>query len=152
MKYLCSLITVSDINRSRYFYENLLKQEVESDFGENVGFKGGFAIHLDSHFKNLINKEIKQGGNNFELYFEEDNLDELVNNLKENSVEFVHELREQPWGQKVIRFYDPDKHIIEIGETMKHLVQRLKNSGLEPEQISKATSLPIDYVNILLSE
>jgi len=50
MKYLCSLITVSDINRSRYFYENLLKQEVESDFGENVGFKGGFAIHLENNY------------------------------------------------------------------------------------------------------
>lgn len=152
MKYISSLITVSDINRSRFFYENLLKQEVESDFGENVGFKGGFAIHLEAHYKNLIKKEIKQGGNNFELYFEDDNLDQLVNTLKDNSVEFVHELREQPWGQKVVRFYDPDKHIVEIGETMKHLVQRLKKSGLEPEQISKATSLPINYVNNLLKK
>ncbi|HRZ96467.1 MAG TPA: VOC family protein [Paludibacter sp.] len=152
MKYLCALITVSDINQARYFYENLLKQEVETDFGENVGFKGGFSIHLETHYKNLINKEIKQGGNNFELYFEDDDLDQLVNTLKANSVEFVHELREQPWCQKVVRFYDPDKYIIEIGETMKHLVQRLKKTGLEAEQIAKATSLPIDYVNILSNE
>jgi len=32
----------------------------------------------------------------------------------ENDILFVHELREQPWRQKVARFYDPDKNIIEI--------------------------------------
>jgi len=30
-------------------------------------------------------------------------------------VEFIHEIVEQPWGQKVMRFYDPDYHMIEVG-------------------------------------
>ena len=72
MKYICPLITVSDIKLSRDFYEKLLKQKVKYDFGENVTFYGDFAIHLQSHFKELIdNREIRQGGNNFELYFEQ---------------------------------------------------------------------------------
>ena len=54
MKYICALITVSDIKRSRDFYENILNQKVATDFGENVSFEGGFAIHLKSHYQGLI--------------------------------------------------------------------------------------------------
>jgi catechol 2,3-dioxygenase-like lactoylglutathione lyase family enzyme len=147
MKYICSLITVSDIKRSRHFYENILKQNVKYDFGENVTFHGDFAIHLQSHFKALIdNKEIQTGGNNFELYFEYDNVEDIVKTLKDNNVVFVHEIREQPWRQKVVRFYDPDKNIIEIGESIEYLAFRLKNEGLSIEQISKTTNMPIEFV------
>ena len=58
----------------------------------------------------------------------------------------VHELREQPWRQKVVRFYDLDNNIIEIGETMEHLSFRLKKENLSNEQISKITNMPIDFV------
>ncbi len=54
MKYTCSLITVAYIQRSCNFCENLLQQKVQFDFGENVSFEGGFAIHLDIHYKSLI--------------------------------------------------------------------------------------------------
>lgn len=148
MKYICSLITVSDIKRSRYFYENLLNQKVKFDFGENVTFHGDFSIHLQSHFKELIdNKEIKQGGNNFELYFEYDKVEDIVKALKDNNVVFVHEIREQPWRQKVVRFYDPDKNIIEIGESLEHLAFRLNNEGLSIEQIAETTNMTLEFVN-----
>jgi len=148
MKYICSLITVSDINRSRNFYEKLLKQKVKYDFGENVTFHGDFAIHLQTHFKDLIdNKEIRHGGNNFELYFEYDDLEQIVKVLKENNISFVHEMREQPWRQKVVRFYDPDKNIIEVGESLEYLAYRLKNEGMSIEQIAKTTNMPVDFVN-----
>ena len=91
MKYICSLITVSDIKRSRDFYENLLNQKVKFDFGENVTFHGDFAIHLHSHFKELIdNREIIHGGNNFELYFEYDDIEQIVKSLKDNNISFIY--------------------------------------------------------------
>jgi catechol 2,3-dioxygenase-like lactoylglutathione lyase family enzyme len=69
VKFICPLITVSDIEKSRDFYENILGQKVKFDFGENITFHGDFAIHLISHFKELIdNKEVIHGGNDFELY------------------------------------------------------------------------------------
>ena len=34
-------------------------------------------------------------------------------------IEYVHPVKEHGWGQRVVRFYDPDKHIIEVGENMK---------------------------------
>ncbi len=122
MKFISPLITVSDIKRSRDFYENLLNQKVKFDFGENVTFQGDFSIHLRTHFRELIdNKEIRPGGNNFELYFEYDDVDQIAQKLKENNVVFVHETREQPWRQKVVRFYDPDENMIEIGESLESL-------------------------------
>ena len=119
----------------------------EYAFGESVTFHGDFAIHLQAHYKNLIdNREIKSGGNNFELYFESDTIELIVEKLKENNILFVHELREQPWRQKVVRFYDLDKNIIEIGETLEHLSFRLRKEDLSFEQISKITNMPIDFV------
>ncbi len=44
MKFICSLIVVEDIERSRYLYESILGQSVKTDFGENVTFHGDFAI------------------------------------------------------------------------------------------------------------
>jgi len=117
-KFVCSLITVADITRSRDFYEKVFGQKVEADFGENVSF-GGFSIHLRAHFQNLIeNKVITANANNFELYFESDDLVQTVEILKEYNVQFIHEIREMPWKQNVIRFYDPDNNIVEIGEPM----------------------------------
>ena len=147
MKYVCPLITVSDMKLARDFYETLLGQKVKYDFGESVTFHGDFAIHLQTHYKNLIdNREIKSGGNNFELYFESDTIELIVENLKKSKIIFVHELREQPWRQKVVRFYDLDKNIIEVGETLEHLSFRLKKEGLSFEQISEITNMPIDFV------
>ncbi|MBT7993509.1 MAG: glyoxalase/bleomycin resistance/dioxygenase family protein, partial [Bacteroidetes bacterium] len=51
MKFICALVTVSDILVARNFYENILDQKVKFDFGENVTFHGDFALHLESHFK-----------------------------------------------------------------------------------------------------
>ena len=127
MKYICVLIVVDDIQKSRFLYEKILGQTVKMDFGENVTFHGDFAIHQKSHFKSLINNyPISLKSNNFELYFEDDNLETIVNRLKDNGFEFIHEIVEQPWKQKVVRFYDYDKNIIEIGEKMGEKTLKLK--------------------------
>lgn len=153
MKFICSLITVEDINRSREFYETLLEQKVKYDFGENITFHGDFAIHLQSHYQTLIdNRAVKTGGNNFELYFETDAIEPMVERLQAQGVLFVHELREQPWRQKVVRFYDPDKNIVELGESMEHLIYRLQGEGLPFEQIAKITNLPLNFVSELLKK
>jgi catechol 2,3-dioxygenase-like lactoylglutathione lyase family enzyme len=134
------------MKRSRNFYESILGQTVESDFGENVSF-GGFAIHLRPHFKMLIdNKEVAVGGNNFELYFEYDDVEEICEKLNAENVEFVHEFREQPWKQQVVRFYDPDKNIIEIGESIEHLIFRLYQQQHSADEISKMTGLDKELI------
>jgi len=146
IKFAGSLITVEDIKKSRDFYENILGQKVEADYGQNVSF-GGFSIHLRPHFQMLIdNKEVAIGGNNFELYFECDDLEQIVEKLKAEQVEFIHELCEAPWKQLGLKFYDPDKNIIEVGETLEHLSFRLHQQGNSFDEISKMTGLGREFI------
>jgi uncharacterized glyoxalase superfamily protein PhnB len=154
MRFICPLIVVNNIKASRFFYEKVLNQKVQCDFGENISFEGGFAIHLKSHFSDLISineNDIIQKSNNSELYFEEDDLDSFLQKLKDvSSIEYVHELKEQPWGQRVIRFYDPDMHIIEVGEPMESVVKRLLSKGLSIEKTVKRTLMPEEFVRQFL--
>ena len=151
MKYVCALLTVENIERSRNFYETVLNQKVEFDFGENVSF-GQFAIHLKSHYQILIEKDVRVGKNNVELYFEDDNIELLFELLKQQGVQFVHELREQPWKQKVFRLYDPDNYVVEIEETMESLCFRLSEEKSSHEEIARMTSLPIEFVQKAVEE
>jgi len=154
MKFICPLLAVNDIEISKKFYENVLDQKVQYDFGENVSFEGGFAIHLKSHFSNLISiseGNIIQKSNNSELYFEEEDLDSFLQKLSVlDSIQYIHGLKEQPWGQRVIRLYDPDMHIIEVGEPMESVVKRLLNEGLSVEETSKRTLMPEEFVKQFL--
>ncbi len=155
MKYVCALITVDNMAVSRRFYEELLGQTVEFDFGENVAFKG-FSLHLKPHFESLLGEPGKfpaqKRSNNMELYFETDEVLEFSEKLKQAGVEFIHEVKEQPWGQRVMRFYDPDSHIIEIGETMEGLVVRLHNNGLSLEEIAAKTYMPREFIENALAQ
>ena len=44
---------------------------------------------------------------------------------------------EHSWGQRVVRFYDLDGHIIEVGEEMKMVVERFLASGMTMEEVSR---------------
>lgn len=150
MKFKCPLIVVEDISVARYFYEEVLKQKVKYDFGENVMYEGDFAIQLKSHFANMITineVDITAKSNNFELYFEEENIDGLIERLEKiKDLKYIHKLIVHSWGQRVIRFYDPDMHIIEVGESMESVIKRFLNEGLSVEETAKRTQHPIQFV------
>ena len=54
---------------------------------------------------------------------------------------------EHSWGQRVVRIYDPDKHIIEIGENIKVVCKRFLDNGMTPEQIAERMDVPMKFVN-----
>ncbi len=147
LKYICPLLVVENIARSRSFYERVFGLKVVADFGENVTFDAGFSIHLLTHFQGLIDgKTIHRGSNAMELYFETDCPEDILKTLQDENVEFVHLLREQPWQQRVVRFYDPDKHIIEVGESMENVCIRLFQSGMSVETVCQKTYMPMPFV------
>ena len=49
-------------------------------------------------------------------------------------------------------FYAPDRHIIEVGETMTSVVRRFIDSGLSAGQTAERTDVPEDYVRSCLEE
>ena len=53
MKYICTVISVADINSARQFYENLFGLEVFQDYGRNIAFTCGLALQQD--FDWLVN-------------------------------------------------------------------------------------------------
>ena len=151
IKFEGSVIFVRDITSSRQFYEDLLGQEVEMDFGPNVGFKGGFALWQVDHAFEMIydsppENQTHLGLKNFELYFETPNLENVSTHLAQAGVEFVHPLHEQPWGQRALRVYDPDGHIVELGEPMSAVILRMVKNGMPIEAIAKQTGMPVDIV------
>jgi len=151
LKYVAALVTVEDIAVSRQFYEKILGLRVTTDYGENVTFNEGFSIHKKSHFASLVsNLPITSGGNNFELYFEYDDIDQLQVLLEENNVQFVHKCIEQPWRQKGIRFYDPDHNMIEVGEPLPHVAKRLLVEGNDINTISQILMTPKEIIEIWL--
>jgi catechol 2,3-dioxygenase-like lactoylglutathione lyase family enzyme len=150
MQYICALIAVEDIAESKKFYEMILNQKVKYDFGQNIQFEGGFTIHLRSHFKSLLGSELSDdetGSRNIELYFEDNDLTSIEKRLEKYEVRFIHRIQEQSWRQKVIRIYDPDGYIIEIGEPMEAVVLRLHNEGLDTGAICEATGLSDIFIN-----
>lgn len=151
MKFLNPMIVVSSMEKSKAFYRDVLNLEVIVDFGANVTLTGGIALQTKDTWESFIGKgeaEIIFGGNVTELYFEEDDFDsfmEKVSNIE--GIKYVHGMKEHSWGQRVIRFYDPDNHIIEVGENMNMVINRFLKSGLTIEETAKRMDVSVDYVN-----
>ena len=142
MTFICSLFVVDNIQESKVFYTRVLGQKIINDLGENVVFEGPFALHEKNHYKTLIGDlTITSPSNSSELYFEEDDLEKVQENLKKAGVDFVHEIREQPWRQQVLRIYDPSYNIIEIGESLNHTIYRLWQEGLSEKEIGEILSM-----------
>lgn len=150
MKYVSTLIAVKDMEKSKKFYHDVLGLKVIADFGANVTLTGGIALQTVETWKGFINKkesEVIYGSNAYELYFEEDDMDSFINKLNSfKDIVYVHSLIEHSWGQRVVRFYDLDKHIIEVGENIKIVIKRFLDSGLSVEETAVRMDVPVDYI------
>ena len=147
MKLKNTLLAVSDMDRSLEFYSKLLGLSVELDFGANKTLTGGLVLQtLDTWQSFLGTKTVSFGGNAAELYFEEEDFDSFLRKLDTCAVDFVHPPKEHSWGQRVVRFYDPDRHIIEVGEELGAVCRRFLDSGMTAEQTAERMDVPLSYV------
>lgn len=151
MKYICTLIAVMDMERSKQFYRDVLGLNVVADFGANVTLDGGIALQTIESWKGFLGgRDIALSHHASELYFEETDMDAFTAHLKQFDISYVHELFEHHWGQRVVRFYDPDRHIIEVGEDMVMVVKRFAANGMTEEQIAQRMDVPLEYVQSCL--
>ena len=153
MKYVCVVISVADIKTARKFYEDLFGLEVYQDYGRNIAFTCGLALQQDFDWLVSIPKEkVLKKSNNAEVVFEEQDFDGFLNNLKEYpEIEYLGEVALHSWGQRVIRFYDLDGHLIEVGEDMKMVIRRFLASGMTMEEISVKMDTSIGDLTKLLN-
>lgn len=147
MKFKSPMLVVSDMDRSVAFYKNVLGLHVVMDFGANKTLTGGLALQTQETYREFIDgRAIAWGGHSFELYFEEVDFDGFAEKLEKCAIEYVHPVKEHTWGQRVVRFYDPDHHIIEVGEAMQSVCARFLARGMTPEQAAERMDVPLKFV------
>ena len=114
------LIVVEDIEKSKAFYRDLFGMHIVTDFGGNVILTEGLVLQDKKIWEKFIEREIIPENNASELYFEEKDIEAFAEKLDNyhRPITYVNRLMEHSWGQKVIRFYDPDGNLIEVGTPM----------------------------------
>lgn len=119
------------------------------NLGINITFTCG--LSLQENFSKIMNvlEEIimEEKSNNFEICFEVVDFEAFIEKFKSiSSLEYLHDVIEYDWGQRVILFYDLDNHLIEVGENMAYVVKKFAKQGLSTEEIVKKTQHPLDFV------
>lgn len=120
MKLKNILIVVSDMDRAIKFYRDIFGLSVILNQDGNVIMTEGLVLQDAKIWKHFLNRDLITRNNMTELYFEESDIEGFVRRLEESDfeIEYVCELMTHSWGQKVVRFYDPDGNLIEVGTPM----------------------------------
>lgn len=117
MKLKNILIVVKDTERAKEFYRKLFGLTVLLEQDGNVILSEGLVLQEKSVWENALGKDVLPENNACELYFEEQDPESFVKKLEElyPSVVYVNPLIELDGGKKIVRFYDPDGNLIEVG-------------------------------------
>jgi len=117
MKLKNILIVVKDIEKSKKFYQDLFGIELVLDNDGNMILTEGLVLQDEKIWKSFLDRDIVPKSNSCELYFEEQDIESFIEKLERlyPSVEYVNRLMTHSWGQRVIRFYDLDGNLIEVG-------------------------------------
>lgn len=120
MKLKNILIVVKDIEKSKQFYHDLFGLDVVLDNDGNMILTEGLVLQDAKIWKDFLGKDIILQNNSCELYFEEKNIEAFIEKLEKlyPSIQYVSKLMTHSWGQKVVRFYDLDGNLIEVGTPM----------------------------------
>ncbi len=124
------------------------------DLGRNVTVSGGVAVQEGLDWLLDIPKEtMVWRPRNMELYFEVEDFDVFLEKLAAYpEVEQVHPPKKHEWQQRVARIFDPDGHIIEIGESMKVIAQRYLRMGCSVEETAQIIQHLAEFVESCLRE
>ena len=120
MKFSGFLIVVKDIKKAEKYYHNLFGLETLADNDGNMILSDGLVLQEEKYWRSFIGKDILPQNNACELYFEESDIEGFIRNLETlyPETEYVNQLMTHSWGQRVVRFYDPDGNLIEVGTPM----------------------------------
>ncbi len=158
LKNCTSVLFVKSAAKSRDFFVNVLGMNVAMSNGDlNFFFKEGFAIWqvaTDNEIPKRLGYDVitdRNAANRFELCFETEDIDDVYKLLKKNGISFLHEINTEIWGQRTIRFFDPDNHLIEVGESMQVFLKRVYDEEKQDiEATSRRTFTPVEAIRYFL--
>ena len=117
MKYKGTLITVKNCKQAFRFYHDMFGLELIQDNDGNMELSNHLYLQELRYWEKFINKDAIPYNNSSELYFEDSDIEVFVNKLEKlyPSTQYVNKIMTHSWGQTVVRFYDPDGNLIEVG-------------------------------------
>ncbi len=117
MKLKGFLIVVKDIKKSEKYYNDIFGLKTLIDNDGNIIMSDGLVLQEEKYWREFIGKDIVTQNNSCELYFEDENIDAFYEKLKSlyPETEFVNTPMTHSWSQRVVRFYDLDGNLIEVG-------------------------------------
>ena len=117
MKYKGTPIVVKDCNRALKFYRGLFGFQLLHDNDGNMELTNNLYLQESGYWEQFTKRNIITKSNQSELYFEEADIEKFVARLEMlyPETEYVNRLMTHSWGQKAVRFYDPDGNLIEVG-------------------------------------
>lgn len=117
MKLKNILLVVKNIQKSKQFYQELFGLDVVLERDENIILTEGLVLQEEKLWEECLNTDVITKNNSCELYFEEREIEIFIQKLEDlyPSITYVTPLTTHSWGQKVVRFYDLDGHLIEVG-------------------------------------
>ena len=117
MKLRNVLVVVKDIEKAKEFYNKVFGLDMILNSDGNVIMTEGLVLQEEAVWKDCLGKDVVNHSNSSELYFEESNIEEFVKKLEElyPDTEYVTKLTTFPNGKSLVRFYDLDGNMIEVG-------------------------------------
>jgi catechol 2,3-dioxygenase-like lactoylglutathione lyase family enzyme len=154
IRYTSVVLFSDDVPRLRDFYRDLFGLAVALDLGGLVTFECGLSIWDLDRAREMIYGGLEPSPierPRCELYFETDEIEAFAAAL-EGRIRLAHPVQTAPWEQRVIRFYDPDGNLVEVGEAMDAVVRRLSADGLSSGEIAARTMMPLAFVTAALED
>jgi lactoylglutathione lyase len=114
------ILYVSDLEKTKHFYGELLGLKLRNEFGTYIEYETGntiLSMNTRESGREITKLPIPDGLSNkqtFELGFVTEDVKGAVEKLRQAGVPILLEPTEKPWGQVVAYAADPDGHYIEI--------------------------------------
>ena len=122
MKLKNVLVVVDDMEESVRFYQEMFGLQVIMKQEGNTVLSEGLVLQDVKVWVDDIGLFTTPYSNTSELYFEDNDVEGLVDKLTSSDilVRFQNELTELGGGQKMVRFYDPSGNLIEVRTPVNH--------------------------------
>lgn len=154
IRYHSVVLLCSDMSRSCSFYQDLFGLEIELSIEGLTTFKEGISLWHQKVASDLMyngaDPSPPQQLPDQEIYFETDDIDGFADQLQQRTVRLMHPIQKMPWQQRTIRFFDPDSHMIEVGESMDEVIRRVAREGHTPDEVSALTFMPVEFIKMVL--
>ena len=130
------------------FYTELLGQRISLDFGTCVTLECALTIWelREDHVLAQPPQPPRGGNASLEICFETEVFDAEAARMLAAGVPMVHGTHEEAWGQRTLRFLDPDGNIVELGESIPCFCRRLHACGLSAEAVARRTGVAPETV------